>query len=78
MLWFYEKFDLDRVPLPSQNDSFPWIEWEPVIKDWFYYQFQAKFGKDAFIKQKWFESSLLTINRNLKANTYKLNIHIKN
>lgn len=69
------KFKLDSVPLPSQNDNYPWIEWEPVIKDWLHYQFQAKFWDVAFnTSNSGFKHSLSVINSKLLDDTYKLDI----
>lgn len=69
------KFKLDSVPLPSQNDNYPWIEWEPVIKDWLYYQFQAKFWDVSFnTSNSGFKHSLSVVNSKLSDETYKLNI----
>lgn len=66
------KYKLDRAPLPSQNDNFPWIEWEPIIKDWFYYWYQSKFWDDAFDNNKGFDKSFITTQNSLNTNIYKL------
>ena len=69
------KFELDKVPLPSQNDNYPWIEWEPVVKDWLYYQFQAKFWDVAFnTSNSGLRHSLSVVNSKLLDNTYKLDV----
>lgn len=68
------KYNLDRVPLPSQNDIFPWIEWEPIEKDWLYYWYQAKFWNDAFNNNKWFDKSFTTTSNSIKDWVYTLSI----
>lgn len=68
------KYKLSKVPLPSQNDNYPWIEWEPIEKDWLYYWYQAKFWNDAFESNKWFYKSFISLKNSLDKNIYKLSI----
>lgn len=68
------KYDLDRVPLPSQNDNYPGLEGETVKKDNLYYWYQAKYWDNAFVKDKWFEESFSTIKEGLTNDIYEIDI----
>ncbi len=66
------KYKLDRTPLPSQNDNYPWIEWEPIEKEGIFYWYQSKFGDDAFKKDKWFDKSFISLQNSLDNSIYEL------
>lgn len=66
--------ELPTLPAPSNNSTYPWIEWEPVQKAGKFYQFQAKYWEDAFEKSKGFEDSFLKIDKSLKAKEYDLDV----
>lgn len=61
-------------PLVSQNDTFPWIEWDTFEYKWKVCWFQSKLWKDAFENSntKGFWKSFITIDSSIKKWTYKL------